>query len=60
MLSPQELQVFSEGVKGLKIRTKHRQGHLRVYRVNGVKASADQLTFEVHITHPFSIHCLMT
>ncbi|KAH7732293.1 ALG-4 protein [Aphelenchoides avenae] len=35
-----------ESVKGLKIRTKHRPGHIRVYRVNGIKASADQLTFE--------------
>ena len=27
-------------------------GPLRVYRVNGVKASADQLTFEVNMTNP--------
>ncbi|KAH7732179.1 tag-76 [Aphelenchoides avenae] len=46
MLSAQELHVFAESVKGLKICTKHRPGHIRVYRVNGIKASADQLTFE--------------
>lgn len=49
-LSDKELQAFGENVKGLKIRVTHREGVLRVYRVNGIKASADQLTFEVAST----------
>lgn len=46
-LSPHEQRVVSEAVKGLKVRISHRAGVVRVYRVNSLQDSADQLFFTV-------------
>ncbi|KAK0416178.1 hypothetical protein QR680_012330 [Steinernema hermaphroditum] len=44
-LSSHELKALEEAVRGLKVRVSHRPGVVRVYRVNGLHAPADQLTF---------------
>ncbi|TKR75776.1 hypothetical protein L596_017019 [Steinernema carpocapsae] len=44
-LSSQELKVLDDAIRGVKIRVTHRPGVVRVYRVNGLQVSADQLTF---------------
>ncbi len=44
-LSAHELRVLSDAVKGLKVRICHRPGVIRVYRINSITNSADQLTY---------------
>uniref|UniRef100_A0A915CI33 Uncharacterized protein n=1 Tax=Parascaris univalens TaxID=6257 RepID=A0A915CI33_PARUN len=45
-LSSHETKVFGEAVKGIKVRTCHRAGVVRVYRVNSLQLPADQLWFQ--------------
>ncbi|GMT00939.1 hypothetical protein PENTCL1PPCAC_23113 [Pristionchus entomophagus] len=44
-LSPHELAVLSEAVKGVRVRIAHRPKVVRVYRVNSLQLPADQLSF---------------
>uniref|UniRef100_A0A0K0F993 Protein argonaute-2 (inferred by orthology to a D. melanogaster protein) n=1 Tax=Strongyloides venezuelensis TaxID=75913 RepID=A0A0K0F993_STRVS len=48
-LTESEFKVFDDAIRGLKIRVRSKDGHQRVYRVNGTKGSADQLTFLIRI-----------
>lgn len=44
-LNRQEIKLFEEAIKGLKIRVSHRPGVNRVYRVTNVGNSADEIVF---------------
>ncbi|CEF65684.1 Argonaute/Dicer protein, PAZ domain and Stem cell self-renewal protein Piwi domain and Ribonuclease H-like domain and Protein of unknown function DUF2650 family-containing protein [Strongyloides ratti] len=48
-LTESEFKIFDDAIKGLKIRVRSKDGHQRVYRVNGTKGSADQLTFFIKV-----------
>ncbi len=49
-LSQQEWKILEEAVKGLKVRISHRPGVVRVYRVNSLRESAENLWL-VHKCH---------
>ncbi|PAV74327.1 hypothetical protein WR25_13833 isoform C [Diploscapter pachys] len=45
-LSNHEMKILAEAVKGVKIRSTHRPGAVRVYKVNSLQMGADQLQFK--------------
>ncbi|MFH4975706.1 hypothetical protein AB6A40_002415 [Gnathostoma spinigerum] len=46
-LSNHEMKIFGDAVKGVKIRITHREGVVRVYRVNSLQLPADQLWYVI-------------